>query len=300
MNEQQILKEPLQSETQGNIMIIKEIRDFSISQIADSGQCFRINNLGSGTYSVIAFDKYLEVTDLGDNRFGFSCSEEDFLAVWADYFDLSADYRALKNRIPQDDAFLTAAAAYGWGMRILRQDPWEITASFIISQRKSIPAIKSAIESMCSNFGIQKDSGGKKYYTFPSAKSIACLCPDDIGCCSLGYRDKYITAAARNAADGRVDFAQLQKIDAESAKTVLKSLYGVGEKVANCILLFGLGHTNAFPEDTWIKRIIDSEYGGSFSKDIYDGHLGIIQQYMFYYARSNEYRNSAPLNKPGT
>lgn len=277
-------------------MIIKELQDFSISQIADSGQCFRINSLGSGSYSVIAFDRYLEVTELGGGQFRFDCSEEDFLNVWTDYFDLSADYRALKRLIPKDDAFLTAAAGYGWGMRILRQDPWEMTASFIISQRKSIPAIKSAIESMCTNFGMEKETGGKKYFTFPSAECIARLSCSDIGCCSLGYRDKYITAAAQSAVSGGVDFAELKNTDPKSAKSALKTLYGVGEKVADCILLFGLGQKNAFPEDTWIKRIIKAEYGGNFPKERYEGHLGIIQQYMFYYARSSEYKSKAPLN----
>lgn len=277
-------------------MIIQKIQNFSLSKIAGSGQCFRMNLLKSGAYSVIALGKYLEVTPLGDDTFQFSCTEEDFWDIWTDYFDLKADYRALKARIPPDDAFLSAAVNYGWGMRILRQDPWEVTVSFIISQRKSIPAIKTAVETICTNFGTPSYAGGIKYYPFPSAQKIADLSSSDIGCCSLGYRDKYVTGAAQSVAGGDIDFAKLQKADTEAAGTVLKNLYGVGEKVASCILLYGLHQMNAFPEDTWIKRIIDSEYKGTFPKNLYEEHLGIIQQYMFYFARSIEYQKIAPLN----
>ena len=255
-----------------------------------------MNLLESGAYSVIAFGKYLEVMPLGSNTFQFSCTEEDFRDIWTEYFDLNADYRTLKARIPSDDAFLRAAVNYGWGMRILRQDPWEVTVSFIISQRKSIPAIKTAVETICTNFGTPLYAGDKKYYSFPSAQKIADLSCSDIGCCSLGYRDKYVTGAARSVAGGDIDFVKLLEADLETAKSELKSLYGVGEKVANCILLFGLHQIDAFPEDTWINRIVDSEYKGAFPKYLYDGNLGIIQQYMFYFARSSEYQKTAPLN----
>jgi len=277
-------------------VIIQKIQDFSLSTIAESGQCFRMNLLERGTYRVIAFGKYLEVTPLGNDTFQFSCTEDDFLHVWTDYFDLTADYRALKALVPPDDAFLSAAVNYGWGMRILRQDPWEVTVSFIISQRKSIPAIKTAVETICTNFGTPAYADGKQYYPFPSAEKIADLSCSDIGCCSLGYRDKYVTGAARSVACGDLDFTKLREADTQAAGNILRSLYGVGEKVASCILLFGLHRINAFPEDTWIKRIIDSEYAGAFPKNLYEGHLGIIQQYMFYFARSTEYQRAAPLN----
>jgi len=277
-------------------MVIQEIKNFSLSQIADSGQCFRMNRVENGAYRIIAFEKYLEARELGNGKFEFSCSADDFRDIWTDYFDLTTDYGMLKARIPQSDAFLCAAVSYGGGMRILQQDPWEITVSFIISQRKSIPAIKTAVETLCTNFGKKVSEGAVQYYTFPSAERIAALSCSDIGCCSLGYRDKYVTAAALQAVSGLIDYSALRNTDEASAKAVLKSQYGIGEKVANCILLFGLHHTNAFPEDTWIKRIIDSEYGGEFPKSRYDGYLGIIQQYMFYYGRSKEYKTAAPLN----
>ncbi|MEI8199534.1 MAG: DNA glycosylase [Eubacteriales bacterium] len=274
-------------------MIIREIQDFSLSRIADSGQCFRMNRLESGAYRIIAFGRYLEANDLGDSRFAFSCTEEEFQDIWTDYFDLKSDYRALISLVPPDDTFLQAAIKYGQGMRILNQDPWEVMVSFIISQRKSIPAIKTAIETMCVHFGTPMAFEGKPYFSFPSARHIAGLSCRDIACCSLGYRDKYVTAAAESVARGDIRFEDLMDADETTAGTVLKTIPGIGEKVANCILLFGLHKSNAFPEDTWIKRIIDAEYAGEFPKGLYEGHLGIIQQYIFYYARSREYQTTA-------
>lgn len=282
-------------------MIIKEIQDFDLRKIANSGQCFRMNLLGSGAYSVIALGKYLEILDNGDGRFQFSCSEADFLSIWTNYFDLSCDYTKIRSLVPSGDTFLSEAIEYGWGIHLLRQDPWEVTASFILSQRKSIPAIKTAVESLCSKYGTvivpdsDSGSGGGPIYSFPCASALADLSCCDIGSCSLGYRDKYIINAAQCVANRDIDFSILQNTDPESAKSALKSLYGVGDKVASCILLFGLGHLNAFPEDVWIKRVIETQYAGIFPKSRYDGYLGIIQQYMFYYGKSNAYkkRNAA-------
>lgn len=280
-------------------MIYREIPDFDLLRIADSGQCFRMNPLPGGAFSIIARGRYLEIKALGENRFQFSCTENEFGEIWADYFDLSADYSRIRDRIPSYDHFLQQAVDYGWGMRILNQDPWEMTVSFIISQRKNIPAIKTAIESLCTNFGDKRVCDGKEYFCFPSPENLIGLACSDIRCCALGYRDKYILRAAQSVKSGDIDFKLLRAMDEESAGTALKSLYGVGEKVANCILLFGLHHTNAFPEDTWINRIVDAEYSGIFPKSLYDGYLGIIQQYMFYFGRSDEYRQKAPLNSPG-
>jgi len=277
-------------------MIKREIHEFDLRKIAESGQCFRMNLLSSGAYCITAFDRYLEITDMGNDTFAFSCSDTDFRNIWMDYFDLSSDYGTIESRIPADDLFLRRAVEYGRGMRILRQDPWEVTASFIISQRKSIPAIKSAVEGLCTRYGAQKEQDGKKYFCFPSAETLSKLICDDLHACALGYRDKYILSAAKSVAGGEVRFPDLRDAGEESAKAVLKSMYGVGVKVADCILLFGLHYINAFPVDTWIRRIIDAEYSGRFPADRYDGCLGIIQQYMFYYGRSREYRSAAPLN----
>lgn len=279
-------------------MITRKLRDFSLSKIAGSGQCFRMQEVSAGVFRLVAFGRVLKAEEDGAGRFLFSCTEEEFRAVWEDYFDLSADYGALPDLVPEEDRFLRAALAYGRGMRILRQDPWEVTASFIISQRKNIPAIRAAVEALCAHYGEPVAEGGTVYFSFPSAEKIAGLDCAGLRSCSLGYRDKYVIEAARRVAAGDIRWDELRKADYETAGEVLRSIYGVGKKVADCIQLFGLHHTDAFPEDTWIRRIIESEYGGNFPRERYAGYLGIVQQYMFFYARSPEYRQTGPLNRP--
>lgn len=277
-------------------MIYKDIPDFDIAKIADSGQCFRMNPLPSGGYSVIAFGRYLEIRDLGGGRNSFSCTEEEFDAIWADYFDLNSDYTGVISMIPPGDRFLQAAALYGRGMRLLHQDPWEVMVSFILSQRKNIPAIKASVEALCSRYGEEGAWNQVTYRSFPTAESLAGICCDDLRTCSLGYRDKYVAEAAAKFEAGQIRFDELKTAGFDAAKASLKGMYGIGDKVADCILLFGLGYGNAFPEDTWIKKILEKEYAGHFPKEQYDGSLGMVQQYMFYYARSPEYAAIAPLN----
>lgn len=277
-------------------MIYKVISDFDIAKIADSGQCFRMNPLPDGGYSVIAFGRYLQVRDLGGGRNSFSCTEEEFDTIWADYFDLDSDYSGIASMIPPDDRFLRAALAYGHGMRLLHQDPWETMVSFILSQRKNIPAIKASVEALCTRYGEEAAWNQITYRSFPTAERLTGIGCEDLRTCSLGYRDKYVAEAARQFEAGQIRFDELEKAGFDAAKSSLKGMYGIGDKVADCILLFGLGYKNAFPEDTWIKKILEKEYAGHFPKERYDGHLGMVQQYMFYYARSAEYRMLAPLN----
>ena len=277
-------------------MIYKVIPDFDIAKIADSGQCFRMNPLPDGGFSVIAFGRYLEVRNLGGGQNSFSCTEEEFDTIWADYFDLDSDYSGIASMIPPDDRFLRAALAYGHGMRLLHQDPWEVMVSFILSQRKNIPAIKASVEALCSRYGEQGIWNHVTYHCFPTAKSLAGIGCEDLRTCSLGYRDKYVAETAGKFEAGQIRFNDLKSAGFDAAKASLKGLYGIGDKVADCILLFGLGYKNAFPEDTWIKKILEKEYAGHFPKERYDGHLGMVQQYMFYYARSAGYGAIAPLN----
>ena len=277
---------------------------FDPAQIEESGQCFRFvrrekpllneNEDIKATYTTISGGRFLEIGDLGDGRFEFSCSEDEFRDFWHDYLDLDTDYEAIKERIDPADSFLTAACRYGCGIRILRQDLWEMMISFIISQRKSIPAIRSAIESLCSAYGKPITVKNETFYAFPAPEALADLTVDDLKPHGVGYRDKYILRLAREVRDGMVVPEDYRRYSAEKAVSELTKLYGVGVKVANCISLFGLHNIDAFPEDVWIKRVISEEYGGYFDKDRYRGCAGVIQQYMFFYGKSREYAHRGP------
>ena len=249
-------------------IMIKNIVHFNVQQIADSGQCFRMNNIGDNTYRLVAFNKYLEIEQLDKNQVNFRCEDEDFETLWADYFDLNYDYGNVVHSIHNsEDDFLKKAVEYGEGIRILKQDLWETIVSFIISQRKSIPAIKSTIEKLCMKFGEKKSFEGKVYYTFPSPEVIAEQSMEDLQGLALGYRDKYILSTAKTIANGAVDLEHIKQMNREDAILELKKLSGVGEKVANCVALYGMHKIDAFPVDK--------------------GFNGIVQQYMFYYMKNS-------------
>lgn len=264
---------------------------FNIKQIADSGQCFRMNPLecedGRECYSLIAYGRYLKLTQIDEATVMLDCTEEEFYRLWENYFDLDYDYgRIVREITSADDEFLKEAVSYGKGIRILRQEPFEMIISFIISQNKNIPAIKSCIEAICRSFG-QKliSSDGTVYYSFPDAAVLAAANREELRALKTGYRDEYIIRAAKAVSEGELDIKELYGCGYEQAVKSLKQVHGIGDKVANCIALFGLHHIDGFPIDVWIKRVIDEIYNGSFPKEKYSGYAGIIQQYMFYYIR---------------
>jgi len=250
------------------------MKNFDIKQIADSGQIFRFNEIEDGKFELIAGDRKLDINTLEP----FEVTDE----FWSHYFDLETDYGRFIKAIPESDRFLTAAARYGSGMRILRQDTWEMLISFIISQRKSIPAIKTSVEKLCEKFGTRKNG----YYAFPTPKQLERAEMDELCECSLGYRAPYIYECARKVASGEYDLKAWEKLDDDELRSRLMGIKGVGIKVANCVMLFGYHRIGAFPVDVWIQRIVDEQYGGSFPLELYEGFSGVIQQYMFFYGRS--------------
>jgi N-glycosylase/DNA lyase len=269
-------------------MIEKEIDEFDLGKIEESGQCFRLRRTEDNVWENVAGNRFLRVERLGEGRFGFSCTEEEFDGYWKNYFDLGRDYRAVQRLVPDDDAFLRSAVSFGDGIRILRQEPFEMLITFIISQRKNIPAIRRAVETLCDRYGEPIDTPWGERRAFPTAERLA-SCADLSGC-SLGYREKYVLSAARDAACGKTDVCAMSALGDEELKAKLKEVYGVGEKVANCVMLFGYGRLGAFPRDVWINRVLSEVYGDAFDEKRYAGVGGIIQQYMFFFARSEDFR----------
>ena len=262
--------------------------DFDLKKIADSGQCFRFNELGDG-FAVMALDKYLFIRQISEKEYELSCSKKEFEDFWNNYFDLELSYKDIRGKIDAaKDPYLYRAAEYGKGIRILRQDPWEMLISFIISQRKNIPAIKASIEKLCARVGrkVAVAPSGETLYAFPTAKEIAELSMEDLTACSLGYRDKYVMKAAQDVASGYVKPESWKKLSDEALMEELLSLFGVGVKVANCEILFGCHRLDAFPRDVWINRVLEQEYADGFRFEKYKPYNGIMQQYLFFYSRT--------------
>jgi len=261
-----------------------EIRndELNIEKIAQSGQCFRLNARADGWYELLAHGRLLEIEPFeGGAR--FLCGAEEFDALWRTYFDLATDYEAIRRAVDPADAYLSAAAAFGRGVRILQQDPWETLITFILSQRKNIPAIRGCVEQLCARFGEPVAGAGRNAFPLPEALADAEL--DCLLGCSLGYRGKYVQAAARMAASCELDFAAMERLPDDVLYETLLCVPGVGKKVADCTMLFGFHRLSRFPVDVWIERVLAREYPKGFPLERYEAFAGVLQQDIFYYER---------------
>ncbi|MBQ8975706.1 MAG: DNA-3-methyladenine glycosylase 2 family protein [Oscillospiraceae bacterium] len=268
----------------GNEVKISGVSDFDLERIFECGQCFRWNADESGVYTGVAMGKAARIRSEGGDVY-ITGTMEDFESVWRDYFDLDRDYETIRKKVCIDD-FMTRASSFGAGIRILRQDKWEALCSFIISQCNNIPRIKKIVETLCREFGQSVELEGQTYYTFPSAKTVAALTVEELAPLRCGYRAPYIIGAAKAVAGGELDLEAIAAGKPEDALKTLKTLNGVGDKVANCAVLFGLQMLDAFPIDVWIKKVLATQYGRDFDPSVFSPYAGIAQQYMFYYARS--------------
>lgn len=265
--------------------ILVPVTNFSIRQICDSGQCFRMAPLEDGRYQVIAHGRRLELGQDGETV-TFYCGRQDYEDVWKRYFDLDADYGEIIGRIDPDDAYLTAAAQFGSGIRILNQDLWEMIITFIISQQNNIKRIRRCIDRICEKYGVWRDG----FFDFPTPEALAEATEEELRACGLGYRSRYLAGTARMAVDGEVCLGRLKSMGYEEAKTELLKLPGIGGKVADCVCLFALHHLDAFPVDTHIRQVLDRWYPDGFPAERYAGYLGVLQQYTFYYDLMGEGR----------
>lgn len=262
-----------------------KLHGVDFKKIKDSGQVFRMWEPEDGVFYINAIGRRLKIESKPHGVYVFHCPDEEYKRIWTPYFDLDTDYSHYLKCIRPEDDYLLRAVSCGLDMKILRQDPWETLVSFIISQRKNIPAIQKSIELLSKRFGERKDSENGEYYAFPTPEALANAALTDLRACSLGYRDEYVHLAARSVAGGELNLESLRFADSAELKDALTGLRGVGEKVANCVMLFGYHKLDAFPVDTWIRRVIDTEYGGDFPPESYKRYAGVLQQYIFYYAR---------------
>ena len=307
--------------------------DLDLEKIAESGQCFRWKRLSGGSWLIPAFGKYVIVRQLsdavpsgpvagttkpgpvkgrhenakaGDSAAGtdapaildLSCTPEEYETYWKNYFDLETSYKEIRAAIDPADTFLTATAGVRKGIRILRQEAFETLISFLISQRKSIPAISTAIERLCRVYGRPiGEEEGETIYSFPTPESLSAMkcekygygnavgtCPEreaGFSSCGLGYRLPYIKKAADFFAANGNALTEFSSLSDEDLKEALLSFYGVGIKVASCTMLFGFHRLDAFPVDVWMQRALHDHYPDGFDFDRYRPYNGVMQQYIF-------------------
>lgn len=275
---------------------VKRIPFFSPSKNALSGQVFRFHVIDDTHTEIVAFGKYLQITELGNDEFAFSCSDKEFDKIWKSYFDLDRNYIDIYKSIDPSDNYLKAAADFGYGIRILRQDVFETVISYIISQRRSIPSITTSVDRLSAKYGskIKMPKLGKpfvkplkdEYYSFPTPEQFAKATLADIAETGVGYRAEYIMSAIDDFRSGKLSEDMMRSKTDDELYEILMNMHGVGKKVANCIMLYGFTRCGRFPIDVWMERILNNYYDGHFDISKYPETCGIMQQFMFYYERN--------------
>lgn len=281
----------MHAEIKDNSIIISQVKCFDMARSSCCGQAFRWKSTENGWFGVAGEkgalinqqEDILTITPGTDRDIGF----------WLNYLDLYRDYQAIEEQVAADSV-LSSCLRYASGIHIFNQEPFETLISFIISANNNIKRITGIVERLCELAG-RRVEAEIPYYTFPTANAIAALSEQQLTGIGAGYRAPYIKKSAALAADG-YDFERLRKMDTMTARRELMQFPGVGPKVADCILLFSLGHTDAFPLDVWMKRAMRLMYFGGqepCKKDMEQKiaqlgpNSGILQQYIFHYAREN-------------
>lgn len=280
-----------------NNIIIESQKDFVLSHILECGQCFRFEKLDEEEYIIVAKGKMLHIKQDNDVVTLFDTTMEEFDNIWKQYFDLDTDYSQIKEVLIARNNTMQEVVGFQSGIRILNQDFNETLISFIISQNQQIPRIKKIIATICERYGdIVGEYNGKKYYSFPDTLTLSRITEEEFRECKAGFRAAYLCGAANALYKGELTEKELKKMTREEARIKLTALKGVGNKVADCTLLFGLGFREAFPVDVWIQRIMQERYFDgeatkeeiqAFAKENFGDYGGYAQQYLFVFARGN-------------
>ena len=257
------------------------IEDLNIIDTLDCGQCFRFAKTSETSIIGIAHGKILSLTQTPNSITFHNTTKDDFCQIWWHYFDLDTDYCVLKNNLSKDIT-LQKALEYAGGIRILHQDSFEALLSFIISQNNNIPRIKASIDKLSKKFGTKITDD---IYTFPSLEDLSNIKKEDLSDIGLGYRDDYIIDCVAKINNHEIDLDSIKTMDIESARLTLRTIKGIGPKVAECALLFGFYRIEAFPIDTWIKKALNYYYPLGFPAQ-FTNYAGIAQQYLFHYIRT--------------
>ena len=247
----------------------------TLGQTLDCGQCFRWERLSDGSWCGCAGNRCVHIT--AENLQQVLADE-----FWAHYFDMERDYDAIREQFCTLDPVLKEAAHYAPEIRILNQDPWEALCSFLLSQCNNIKRIKRLVLRLCQSYG----EPGKLCNSFPHPEKIAALSEENLRDLGCGYRAGYLLGAARSVADGKLDFNRLRGLPLQQARRELMQLDGVGPKVADCVLLYGLHRLEAFPMDVWMKRAMKVLFPEKKPED-FGAYAGIAQQYIFNYSRNH-------------
>lgn len=286
---------------ENNIVTVDGVNDFTLSQILECGQCFHFDKLDEEVYEVVAFGRAVKMEQTDKVLRIYGSSMEDYEGIWKLYLDMDNDYGLIKQSVIKADGALKTAVDEKSGIRILNQDFFETLISFIVSQNKSIPQIKQCVKNISHRFGDEVIGyNGEAFYVFPDVQRLHDATEEELRECKVGFRAPYIKNATEAVYSGAVTKEKLDELVIAQARELLMTIKGVGEKVANCVLLFGLGRREAFPVDVWMKRIMEQMYFDgkdtkkqdieAFAVNKFGDLGGYAQQYLFDYARTTLFK----------
>ena len=285
---------------QEQIYKIKNIDSFELKDIFDCGQCFRWNKEDDGSYTGVFKGNVLNVSKNDKEIIFKGVCNGKIKDVVEEYFDLNRDYEKIKEELSKIDENMKTSIEYGKGIRILNQDLFETIISFIISANNNIPRIKGIIERLSKKYGDEIIWNDKKYYAFPTAKSLKDVSVKEYRDLGLGFRDIRLYETVKMILEGKVNLEELEKNkNTMEVREKLLELSGVGPKVADCILLFSdLKRFEVFPIDVWVRRVMNDLYIKNedetkvnkkqiekIAKEKFGNLAGLAQQYLFYWRR---------------
>ena len=277
-----------------------DLDSFNLVHIFECGQCFRWEKQEDESYIGIIKDTVLRIKIVDGKVYVKGVTLLDDIEEYLNfYFDLNTDYNKYKTKLLNKDEYLKRSVEFGYGIRILNQDLWETIISFIISANNNIPRIKKIINAISREYGNKIVFENKEYYTFPNVENLSKASVEDLRKLGLGFRDKRVYTTTHMVLENKIDLKELKNFDSTlKMKEELLKLDGVGEKVADCILLFALQRRDAFPVDVWVRRVMNDLYIHSDNEEKLDKKMirniaeekfediaGIAQQYLFYWRR---------------
>ena len=275
-------------------MIIK-INNFNLEDTITCGQIFRFNKRDDNSFDVILSDRVINIKQENDNLIVKSSNMDDLEKVIRDYFDLDYDYDSINNKLIEIDNNNIDIINSCEGLKMINEPKFEVIVSYILSSNNRVPQIKNALDNISKMYGKKVLFVGNEYYLFPTIDQLSKCNVSELRSCKTGFRDKYIYEFVNKVKNNTFDINSINNMNSAEALEYLKTLNGVGDKVASCILLFGYHRFDVFPIDTWVKKYMKDKYNiegvdniKKFTINKYNELSGLAIQYMFNYKRNKE------------
>lgn len=284
--------------TENDTVVVENLKNFDVRSIFTCGQAFRWYEEEDGSFTTIHKSRILNVFQEDNKVFFKGTNIEDFNNIWTDYFDLNTDYSKIQDELKHIEN-LVESIEYGNGIRILNQEHFEMLISFIISANNMIPRIQKSIEYISERYGtfIGEDKN-RRYFSFPTVEQLSNAKVEDLReFCRVGFRDKRIVETVNMITENNIDLYDLEKLSTDKLREELLKFSGVGNKVADCIMLFSFKRGEVFPVDVWIKRVMEKLFLEKETpvkkisieaNKIFGKNAGYAQQYLFYHGREEK------------